>query len=183
MINVKPLQNEAANHSQQFVQIQDCGGLPGNGIDGLQLLGPASFQGIEAGILQRHRRLRGKQREQINHAGIEVPQPVALKIKHTHYFITNHERNCDLRLSFSNSIDVAGILVDVGRIDWTLQLSGSSSQSFADRYPIADIHVATPEVRLNEKFLFALVQQHHCAVLQLKVIADDGKDLVQDQIG
>ena len=123
--------------------------------------------------------MRGKQREQINHAGIKVVELVALKIQHTHNFIPHQERDGDLRLGPFDISDIAAIFTDIGGINRTLELGCSAGDALAHGDTVACIGAGASEVCSHVEFLFVFIYEQHCAIAELKVVVNDGKDLVE----
>ena len=101
--------NQLADAIEKLFQIQNCSGLLGDRVDGLQLERPLFLQGVQPRILQRDRRLSGEKREQIDGLGVEMVEVVALAIEHANYFVPHHQRNSDLGTSRLGGAQIARI--------------------------------------------------------------------------
>src|SRR5665213_3518342 len=98
MGDMKGFLHKNTDLGEQLFQIQDGCCLLSNGVDGFELQCTASFQRIQAGILQCHGSLSRKQQQQINGFEIEVIKVLALTVEYTYDFLTHQKRHCELRL-------------------------------------------------------------------------------------
>ena len=135
MRDLEGLLDLPADLLQQFFHIQHDGGFPRDRIDRFQLRGPAALQRIQPGILQRHRRLGGKQGQQVDGFGIKVVGVFALTIQHAHHFVSHHERDCQFRTGLFSPRLVTRFFGDVGDVQRALLLGGGPDQTRPDTHP------------------------------------------------
>ena len=88
--DLKCMLDQRTYFGKQFFQVEHCGGLLGNGIDGFQLQSPSPFQRMQSRILQRHRSLGREKRQQVNSFLVEMVDVLALAIQHTYNLVPHH---------------------------------------------------------------------------------------------
>ena len=74
------------------------------------------------------------------------------------------------------------VLADVRGIHWPLQLGRRSDNALAQGDAVAYVLFAASKLFTDIDFLLVLIHKQNCAVVELKVVANDGEDLVQHSI-
>ena len=158
MRNLEGFLNFLARLQQQVLYVQDDSGFAGDGVDGLQLRSAPAFQRVQVSILQSHRGLGRKQSQQINRFVIEVIRIFALTIQHTHYFIADHQWNCQLRTGLLSPREITGVFCKIGHIQGAFVLGGNSDQASPNRHSNL-IKTLSADLGAHAQMLFVLIQQ------------------------
>ena len=151
----------------------------GHGIDGAQLSRTLLLEGVQPRVLQGHGCLSGKQRQQINGLAVEVVGLVALAIQHTHHFIADHQRNCQLRPSSGNRAYVSRVFADVWHIDGLFLERRDAADAFSDLDTLPQLRAVASDLRAQTQLLRLLVEQPDGHVVETEEIARDGQNPLQ----
>src|SRR5581483_2559246 len=107
---------------------------------------------------------------------------MTLAVQHSDNFVSYHQRNCEFRSRGFGGANIAGVLTDVWSVNGVFLEGGSPGNSLVDGKANRVFFPIPADLGANEKLLRLLIEQENGDVGQVKIVARDLQDPLQDLI-